>query len=114
MTKIRHALAARAAKARHNNTPSGDGVKILTDCRLSFARTPVRREQATRHLTLEVISHTPTLPRDEVCDFSFGLPPTRLMHSVKNSAKDAPQNADLLHNRVALWRVVTNVRGQIF
>jgi hypothetical protein len=46
-------------------------------------------------------------------DFSFGLPPTRLMHSVENSAKDAPQNAELLRDRVALWSVVTNVRGQI-
>jgi hypothetical protein len=77
---------------------------------LPVMQAPVRRSPAARHLALETVGNTPALPGDEVCDFSFGLSPTRLMHSVKNSAKDAPQNADLLLDR-ARWRLATNVRS---
>jgi hypothetical protein len=75
------------------------------------AISPVLRKQATRNLALEAVGYTPALPGDEVCDFSFGLPPTRLIHSVKDSVKDAPQNADLLLDRLVHWKVATNVRG---
>ena len=78
-------------------------------CRL-FIREGSSFKQATRHLTLEIVGYTPALQGDEVCDFSFGLSPTRLMHRVKNSVKDAPQNADLPLDRVR-WRLATNVRS---
>jgi len=43
---------------------------------LSFAKAPVRGKQATRDLTLKIISD-PAAPRsDVVCNVSFSLPPT--------------------------------------
>src|SRR6516164_2490624 len=55
---------------------------------LSFVSAPVRRKQATRDLTLKIISH-PAAPRgDVVCNVAFSLPPTRFTHSFKKGAKD--------------------------
>jgi hypothetical protein len=55
---------------------------------LSFVSAAVRRKQATRDLTLKIISH-PAAPRgDVVCNVAFSLPPTRFTHSFKKGAKD--------------------------
>ena len=59
------------------------------------------------------------LPLDKVCDFSFGLPPTRFIHgiknrghSIKNDVRDALESAALLCEHVALRRLVATVRAQ--
>src|SRR5262245_55244822 len=74
----------------------------------SFARAPVRRKQATRDLTLKIISDTAAPQSDELCDFSLDLPLPRVIHSLKKSGKDAPQP---VYDRTALRRVITNVRS---
>jgi hypothetical protein len=61
---------------------------------LPFARVPVRRKEATHHLALKIISERATPQSDVVCQFSFSLLLTRLLHSFEKSAKDAPQDAD--------------------
>jgi len=86
--------------------PRGQGRDLL-----SFVRAPVRRKQATRDLTLKIISH-PAAPRgDVVCNVAFSLPSTRLTHGFKKGAKDAPQDVDPGYHRFAPRTVVTNVRG---
>src|SRR5262249_7829738 len=86
--------------------PRGRGRDLL-----SFVRAPVRRKQATRDLTLKIISH-PAAPRgDVVCNVAFSLPSTRLTHGFKKGAKDAPQDVDSVYHRFAPRTVVTNVRG---
>jgi hypothetical protein len=59
----------------------------------------------TRDLALKIIGDTAATQSDLFCNFPVGLPPTRLIHSFKKSAKDAPQDAD----RVALGRIAINV-----
>src|SRR5215472_17221785 len=66
---------------------------------LSFVSAPFRRKQATRDLTLKIISH-PAAPRgDVVCNVAFSLPSTRLTHGFKKGAKDAPQDVDPVYHR---------------
>src|SRR3974377_1028126 len=61
----------------------------------------------------------PALPLDKACDFSFGLPPTRFIHgiknrghSIKNDVRDALESAALLCEHVALRRVFAAVRAR--
>src|SRR5262249_42803789 len=71
----------------------------------------VQPKQVTRDLALKLISHTTAAPQSHVSrNFSLGLPPTRLIHSLKKSANDTPQDADGVYDRVARGRIVINVR----
>src|SRR5262245_6491248 len=75
---------------------------------VSFASAPVRRKQATRDLTLKIISDTAAPQSDELCDFSLDLPLPRVIRSLKESGKDAPQP---VHDPTVLRMGITNVRS---
>lgn len=77
---------------------------------LSFASAPVRGKQSTHHLTLKIIGERPAARSDKVCNFSFGLLLTRLLHGVEKSVEGPPQDADPVHRHIPPRRVA-NVSG---
>src|SRR6266508_344 len=80
-------------------------------CCRSPASVPIARQEALRHLALDIIGQAPARPGEEAGDVSIGLLLTRL----DNGVKDAPQNAGLVGDGIAPGggSLVAEVRDEI-